>query len=73
MLMMMTMMMVNCDVNENIALPSIPSVPSLPGDFVVAVQEVDGPADEDARRVQPLLHQMRQAQRVQEAFGRFSQ
>ena len=45
----------------------------FPGDSVVAVQEVDGPADEDSGRVQPLLHQMRQAQRVQEAFGRFIQ
>ena len=70
--MMMMMMMVNCDVDGNESLPIFKdNVSSFTGDSVVAVQEVDGPSYEDARRVQPLLHQMRQAKRVQEALGRF--
>ena len=39
------------------------------GDPVVTVQEVDGPADENSRRMQSLLHPLRQAQRIEEATG----
>ena len=41
----------------------------LPGHSVVPVQEVDGPADENSRRMQSLLHPLCQAQWVQEATG----